>query len=275
MGCIYMRISPSGGKYVGQTILNENRRWQQHCKAANNPNATDYNTIICRAIRKYGADNFSVIILENNIPEELLDEREIFWINYYKTYFYDNQHGYNMTRGGKGARKFKDEELLNLWNEGLSLKEIGDILQGTPFYLGKRLEQCGINKELFRQRGSLTGAKTLRENNPTNKQIYTLWTQGMSLTDIRKILKIDIHTAANMLKNTYNISDTEINLRKNEAIAKQKSQPIKQYDLKNNFIKDWPSATIAAKELNIDNSSIRKCIKGQRKTAGGFQWKTN
>ena len=53
MGCIYMRISPSDGKYVGQTILNENKRWQQHCNASNNPNATDYNTIICRAIRKY------------------------------------------------------------------------------------------------------------------------------------------------------------------------------------------------------------------------------
>ena len=52
MGCIYMRISPSGGKYIGQTILNEDRRWQQHCNAANNPNAADYNTIICRAIRK-------------------------------------------------------------------------------------------------------------------------------------------------------------------------------------------------------------------------------
>ena len=28
----------------------------------------------------------------------------------------------------------------------------------------------------------------------------------------------------------------------------------------------------AAKELNIDGSSIRKCCKGQLKTAGGYHW---
>ena len=41
MGLIYMRISPSGGKYIGQTIQSEERRWQDHCKNAHNKNSED------------------------------------------------------------------------------------------------------------------------------------------------------------------------------------------------------------------------------------------
>ena len=100
MGLIYMRISPSGGKYIGQTIQSEEKRWYDHCKNAHDINREDYNTLLNKAIRKYGDNNFSVTILEDNIPEAQLNEREQYWINQYKTYYMDNNHGYNMTLGG-------------------------------------------------------------------------------------------------------------------------------------------------------------------------------
>jgi len=102
MGCIYMRISPSGGKYIGQTKYTEEERWKDHCQEAFQSNRKTYNTILSHAIRKYGADNFKVIILEDNLSNEDLNEREIYWIDYYKTYYKDNDYGYNMTRGGQG-----------------------------------------------------------------------------------------------------------------------------------------------------------------------------
>ena len=54
------------------------------------------------------------------------------------------------------------------------------------------------------------------------------------------------------------------------------SQKIKinQYDLNGNFIKTWDSASDVKKKLNIDDSTIRKCCKGYKKSCGGFQWKT-
>ncbi len=38
-------------------------------------------------------------------------------------------------------------------------------------------------------------------------------------------------------------------------------------------MKEYDTITIASKELNIDNSTIVKCARGKRKTAGGFIWK--
>lgn len=70
MGLIYMRISPSGGKYIGQTILQEEKRWEGHYQESCYPKRTEYNSILNKAIRKYGKDNFEVRILEDNIPEK-------------------------------------------------------------------------------------------------------------------------------------------------------------------------------------------------------------
>lgn len=100
MGLIYMRISPSGGKYIGQTVIAEHERWQGHIKEAKATGNRFSDSILNRAIRKYGGENFTVTILENNIPAEQLNEREIYWINKMHTYYEDNQHGYNITLGG-------------------------------------------------------------------------------------------------------------------------------------------------------------------------------
>ena len=105
MGLIYMRISPCGGKYIGQTTKNEKIRWQEHCQEAMNQNSKSYNTVLNYAIRKYGKDNFTCVILEDNIPENLLNEREMYWIAYYNTYYKNNNYGYNMTFGGDGVRR--------------------------------------------------------------------------------------------------------------------------------------------------------------------------
>jgi predicted DNA-binding ArsR family transcriptional regulator len=56
-----------------------------------------------------------------------------------------------------------------------------------------------------------------------------------------------------------------------EAICKR----VNQYDLNGNYIKTWPSCTIASKELNIAGTRITAVCRGKkyRKTAGGFIWK--
>lgn len=51
--------------------------------------------VIYRAIRKYGLENFTFEVLEE-CPSELLNEREIYWINYFDSYY----NGYNCTLGG-------------------------------------------------------------------------------------------------------------------------------------------------------------------------------
>jgi hypothetical protein len=45
---------------------------------------------------------------------------------------------------------------------------------------------------------------------------------------------------------------------------------IEQYDLKDNFIKEWPSVEEAKRAIGGD---IRSCCRKKQKTAGGFKWK--
>jgi group I intron endonuclease len=50
------------------------------------------------------------------------------------------------------------------------------------------------------------------------------------------------------------------------------SKAIIQYDLKDNFIKEWVSGKIAAKELNISYAGINNCCLGRIKSSGKFKW---
>jgi hypothetical protein len=43
-------------------------------------------------------------------------------------------------------------------------------------------------------------------------------------------------------------------------------------DLDGNFIKKWPHAGEAEKELNIAKGKISEVCLGKRKTTGGFKW---
>jgi len=62
-----------------------------------------YSTILFQSLRKYGWDAHVFNIIEE-IPEDQLDEREIFWISELNTYHPENGEGMNMTRGGDGHR---------------------------------------------------------------------------------------------------------------------------------------------------------------------------
>ena len=68
---------------------------------------------------------------------------------------------------------------------------------------------------------------------------------------------------AHAIKKMYERGDNKRNGKKSKAVL--------QYDLKGNFIKEFPSIREVYRETGI--YSIEKVCKGQRKTAGGFIWK--
>ena len=49
--------------------------------------------------------------------------------------------------------------------------------------------------------------------------------------------------------------------------------PVAQYNKNSEFIKEWCSATEAAKSLGIQRANITTACTGKRKSAGGFVWK--
>lgn len=69
--------------------------------------------------------------------------------------------------------------------------------------------------------------------------------------------------------------------KQNIGIAKRKqAKPVLQYDLEDNFIKEWESKGQAAEYIKHQTgktsnltSQIKDCILGKQKTAFGFKWK--
>lgn len=51
------------------------------------------------------------------------------------------------------------------------------------------------------------------------------------------------------------------------------TRKIGQYDLENNFIKEFPSIVSAAKEVNRSKGTLQGALIGRRPTSGGFIWK--
>ena len=58
-----------------------------------------------------------------------------------------------------------------------------------------------------------------------------------------------------------------------KLVSLQKSKPILQYDLNGNFIKEWKSATEAARILGLKNAPISKICKTNKGTVYGYIWK--
>jgi len=65
-----------------------------------------------------------------------------------------------------------------------------------------------------------------------------------------------------------------------EKIAKKLSKSVLQFDLNNNFIKEWQSASQIEKELGFANNLINRVCSGKKnsqgnvaKTAYGYKWK--
>lgn len=59
---------------------------------------------------------------------------------------------------------------------------------------------------------------------------------------------------------------------RNNKVAKANSKPILQFSLDGKFICKWDSATQVERETGIKQNCISPCLKGKRKTAGGYIW---
>lgn len=135
----------NGHSYIGQSV-NIDKRIYAHKYSAQCPQAHDYNTSIHQAMRKYGLENFEVEVLET-LPEDktLLNQREIYWIQFYNTYL----DGYNETIGGERGN-MQHEETHN--RAKLTREDVIDIRQRYA-----NLERCAEVYEQYKDKIGRSG----------------------------------------------------------------------------------------------------------------------
>ena len=85
-GIVYIIINRTNGhKYVGQSLLSQNKVWQHHIQSAMRMSQESLH----KAMRKDGNHNFMIRELDD-CNENILDEREQYWIDQYKPEYNSN-----------------------------------------------------------------------------------------------------------------------------------------------------------------------------------------
>lgn len=108
--------------YIGQ-VYNKSiyDRFNRHCDGASKTSRS----YLCRAIHKYGKDNFKIECIEECYSVSELNEREKYWIKYYNST--NGNIGYNLTLGGEGGNTYlcKSEKEMDIIKAKISKANTG------------------------------------------------------------------------------------------------------------------------------------------------------
>lgn len=108
MGVVYkIRNKVNGKVYVGQTAYTVEKAVRRHSHPKND-------SIVARAIRKYGLQSFVISIIDVADSRNILCEKEVYWI---KKLQCKSPSGYNATDGGEGVVGSIVGRVA--WNKGL------------------------------------------------------------------------------------------------------------------------------------------------------------
>lgn len=272
--------------YIGQTIDYE-RRINEHIRHYPNSNYHDFNSLLYRAIRKYGINNFSFEMIEECDTNEL-DDKEIKWIKKYNAYCnWPNSNGYNMTIGGQGNRKITPEQVLEEWNNGLSKQEIVKKFSLSTTTVKFYLRTCNISTKEILERSVRNKSKPVSQYSLKGEylQSYPSISEAVRSIHDRKASTSGICEAcSNNHSNTtaygyiwkYTDDSTPIEelVKRATNVIHHKDRAINQYTLDGKYVKTFLTIKDAADSCGIKSASaITNVCNGRAKTSGGYIWK--
>jgi group I intron endonuclease len=187
---VYLVTNLSNGKqYAGQTCRGLETRWREHVLAAQRGERF----ALQRAIRKHGEQNFSVVVLRENLTKQQANEEEQLAI---RTLCLNNQtFGYNMTEGGEGREGdyfswLSTSDIIRLYSRGNTMKEVAEKLGAKLATVWGRLKKHEIPR---------------RETGRTDivaEEVLKLYTEGNSLQQIADLYGSDQVTIRKRLEKT-------------------------------------------------------------------------
>jgi group I intron endonuclease len=114
---IYKSTNKITGKiYIGQTTHTLDKRIKGHIKESK----IESNRPFMLSINKYGEDNFEFETIDSADNLDELNNKEIYWIDFYNSV---SPNGYNVTGGGQGKKMKTTKELSRIISEGLKNSE--------------------------------------------------------------------------------------------------------------------------------------------------------
>lgn len=274
MGYIYKITNTINNKiYIGQTRYTIQKRWIEHCETSSRLNYPLY-----KAMRKYGQDNFIIEEIEQ-ISDELLNEREIYWISFYNSYA-PSGYGYNVTLGGEGNRLYEQKQIYEMWDNGLCITEISeqtgadrhivtDILKSYKNYSIEESEKRG-HEFLWSKRGRKVNQYDLKGNYITtfNSLMDAQRQTGIAQKNIFSVVSHKSYSAGGY---QWKYIDDNFIITDISSKTTRQKQPVIQ--LINGEEKEYESAAEAARQTGINAICIRKVCQGKQNSAGGYRWK--
>ena len=256
MGYIYKITNLINQKiYIGKTIDSIYNRFSKHkYEAIYHPERT---SPLHAAIRKYGPDDFIIEKVEE-CNNEILSERDRYWIKFYNSYE-DKNVGYNATPGGEGNPKFDKEIIISLWKEGYNQTEIASIVKCERHTVARYIKDVTSLEERKNRKNRIIKDTTnyLRyEETP----FLELWQKGYNIKEIADILHCNSKTVSRRIQKVSTIEERKKN-------SGRKGTPVCKIDKETGSILErFPSVTSAAKYENCTDDTIRRMCKNKNKT---------
>lgn len=281
-GFIYCYTSPSGKRYIGQTIQSISAR-------AKSVNGKGYRRcpVFYKAIQKYGLENFYLEILEE-APIDLINEKEQEWIKFYNTQI---PNGYNISEGGSSNSKpvyqYKADtgELIagfNSLTEAARVNKLNTIQYISDCIHGRRKTAHGYIWDIHKY--TKVEPQEYYPNKPISIYAYnlngTFYKKFNSIasaakeiqcgrSDIKKVIQGKLNYAGGYIwTKQYKDSVKPITTFQNG------SRPVAQINMQTGkIIKIFGSQSKAAKILGLSRpTGISKCCMGKQNSCAGYRW---
>ena len=246
--------------YIGETIKsNPILRWNEHKqkieKGIGCPALQD-------AVKKYGIENFRFDVLIICFDED----RYKFEMEYIKKYNSIAPNGYNLTKGGEGG---------GFHGKKHSKETIEKIVATSK---QKYIDNPELRKQISERQKIVMNNPEIREkikNGLKNSEKMKIAKQNKMLGNY----KCRKHTeeTKNKIKESA-INQYKINGKKNTEnhrliMAQAKGIKVNQYDIDNNFLNSYISASDASRKTGVSSSSICNALNRTNGIACGFIWK--
>lgn len=243
MGIIYKITNKANGKvYIGQTVQSMSARWKQHisvwspCK------------YLSRAIKKYGADVFTIEKIDAADTVEELNAKEMFWITHYDST--NQKKGYNILCGGGSF--------------GSLAQETKDILSVK---IAEKWRDEKYRARVLPKLRAATQTSEFREGR--SKERKANWRDSQYRDDMLQKMTSAGYREKQSEKHKRKYADADYKARWIIANRERHGAKIECVETGKKF----SSIGEAAAFICRSDTSIRKVLNGKRLTAGGYHWR--